>query len=75
LNAVVAAQDFFRALRCFSFQQAKTGLAGSSCEAETHDFAILNDAADKLNQEAAEVLDYQAADDNFTQKCLDHRWP
>jgi hypothetical protein len=31
--------------------------------AEARDLAILNDAADRLNQEAADVLDYQAADE------------
>jgi metal-responsive CopG/Arc/MetJ family transcriptional regulator len=31
--------------------------------AQARDLALLNDAADSLNLEAAEVLDYQAADE------------
>jgi metal-responsive CopG/Arc/MetJ family transcriptional regulator len=31
--------------------------------AQARDLALLNDAADNLNVEAAEVLDYQAADE------------
>jgi hypothetical protein len=38
-------------------------LAGIDRLAEARDLAILNDAADRLNQEAADVLDYQAADE------------
>jgi metal-responsive CopG/Arc/MetJ family transcriptional regulator len=30
---------------------------------QARDLALLNDAADSLNEEAAEVLDYQAADE------------
>jgi hypothetical protein len=40
-------------------------LAGIDRLAEARDLAILNDAADRLNQEAAEVLDYQAADEQL----------
>jgi metal-responsive CopG/Arc/MetJ family transcriptional regulator len=31
--------------------------------AESRDLALLNEAADRLNQEAAEVLEYQAGDE------------
>jgi metal-responsive CopG/Arc/MetJ family transcriptional regulator len=31
--------------------------------AQARDLALLNDAADSLNQEAAEVLEYQAGDE------------
>jgi hypothetical protein len=40
-------------------------LAGIDRLAEARDLAILNDAANRLNQEAAEVLDYQAADEQL----------
>ena len=43
-----------RVLRKYLREQAKAA-------AEARDLAILNDAADRLNQEAADVLDYQAA--------------
>ena len=33
--------------------------------AEARDLALLNDAADRLNLEAAGVLDYQAADEQL----------
>jgi metal-responsive CopG/Arc/MetJ family transcriptional regulator len=45
-----------RVLRKYLREQAKAA-------AEARDLAILNDAADRLNQEAADVLDYQAADE------------
>ena len=45
-----------RVLRKYLREQAKAA-------AESRDLAILNDAADRLNQEAADVLDYQAADE------------
>jgi hypothetical protein len=40
-------------------------LAGIDRLVEARDLSILNDAADRLNQEAAEVLDYQAADEQL----------
>lgn len=45
-----------RVLRKYLREQAKAA-------AEARDLALLNDAADRLNQEAADVLDYQAADE------------
>jgi metal-responsive CopG/Arc/MetJ family transcriptional regulator len=45
-----------RILRKYLREQAEAA-------AEARDLAILNDAADRLNQEAADVLDYQAADE------------
>jgi metal-responsive CopG/Arc/MetJ family transcriptional regulator len=45
-----------RVLRKYLREQAKAA-------AEARDLAILNDAANRLNQEAADVLDYQAADE------------
>jgi metal-responsive CopG/Arc/MetJ family transcriptional regulator len=45
-----------RVLRKYLREQAKAAAAA-------RDLAILNDAADRLNQETADVLDYQAADE------------
>jgi hypothetical protein len=45
-----------------TFDRAMTKLLTDPA-AEAGDLAILNDAADRLNQEAADVLDYQAADE------------
>jgi metal-responsive CopG/Arc/MetJ family transcriptional regulator len=45
-----------RVLRKYLREHAKAA-------AEARDLAILNDAADRLNQEAADALDYQAADE------------
>jgi metal-responsive CopG/Arc/MetJ family transcriptional regulator len=45
-----------RVLRRYLRERAKAA-------AEARDLAILNDAADRLNLEAADVLDYQAADE------------
>jgi metal-responsive CopG/Arc/MetJ family transcriptional regulator len=45
-----------RVLRKYLREQAKAA-------AEARDLAILNDAADSLNQEAADVLDHQAPDE------------
>ena len=45
-----------RVLRKHLREQAKTA-------AEVRDLAIFNDAANRLNKEAADVLDYQAADE------------
>ena len=45
-----------RVLRKYLREQAKAA-------AEARDLAILNDAADRLNMEAAAVLDFQAADE------------
>jgi len=42
-----------RVLRQYLREQAKAA-------AEARDLALLNDAADRLNMEAADVLDYQA---------------
>jgi metal-responsive CopG/Arc/MetJ family transcriptional regulator len=47
-----------RILRKYLREQAKA-------VAEARDLAILNDGADRLNQEAADVLDYQAADEQL----------
>ena len=45
-----------RVLRKYLREQAKAA-------AEARDLALLNDAADRLNMEAADVLDYQAPDE------------
>jgi len=45
-----------RVLRQYLREQAKAA-------AEARDLALLNDAADRLNMEAADVLDYQAPDE------------
>ena len=45
-----------RVLRKYLREQAKAA-------AEARDLALLNGVADRLNQEAAGVLDYQAADE------------
>jgi hypothetical protein len=45
-------------LRQYLREQAKAAI-------EARDLALLNDAADRLNQEAADVLDYQAADEQL----------
>jgi metal-responsive CopG/Arc/MetJ family transcriptional regulator len=45
-----------RVLRQYLREQAKAS-------AEARDLALLNDAADRLNKEAADVLDYQAPDE------------
>lgn len=45
-----------RVLRQYLRERAKAA-------AEARDLAILNDAADRLNMEAADVLDYQATDE------------
>jgi Arc/MetJ-type ribon-helix-helix transcriptional regulator len=45
-----------RVLRKYLREQVKAA-------AEASDLAILNDAADRLNMEAADVLDYQAPDE------------
>jgi len=45
-----------RVLRKYLREQAKAAT-------EARDLALLNDAADRLNMEAADVLDYQAADE------------
>lgn len=45
-----------RVLRKYLREQAKAA-------AEARDLALLNDAADRLNMEAAAVLDYQAPDE------------
>jgi len=45
-----------RVLRKYLREQAKAAT-------EARDLALLDDAADRLNMEAADVLDYQAADE------------
>ena len=45
-----------RILRKYLREQAEAA-------ADARDLAILNDAADRLNKEAVDVLDYQAADE------------
>jgi metal-responsive CopG/Arc/MetJ family transcriptional regulator len=45
-----------RVLRQYLRERAKSA-------AEARDLALLNDAADRLNLEAADVLDYQDADE------------
>jgi metal-responsive CopG/Arc/MetJ family transcriptional regulator len=45
-----------RVLRQYLREHAKAA-------AEARDLALLNDAADRLNMEAADVLDYRAADE------------
>jgi metal-responsive CopG/Arc/MetJ family transcriptional regulator len=45
-----------RVLRKYLREQAEAA-------ADARDLAILNDAADRLNKEAVDVLDYQAADE------------